>query len=583
MKQHGGDRKQLARKFLRKVSGIASLLRSPSKRRSDDFLPGEVAVTGSLDGAKTPEPDKDRLNPLSNVQLSGQDSLEVASSEWSQTKSGKRKQKRRGNEKQPNALDTQSAASSPAQRDAAFQRASSPQDRHSDTHFDASVAAAALGSAGADGRLGNAVSPKQLGISLMPRAASPLGKEGLAGLRGHAAPQANQQSDSPGGSLGLLQEAIEAQQHEVAALQPSARLLATQDDADVLVLTRSAVSRAHQVNADLCQVERSQRSGSPVLKSPRKAQLDLGLVSRASSDSRLVTHSSSATSLVRLDSAELPQLTEPEMIHKVVKKIKAMYGSCSTGESCDVIHMLGSIQASLKAYAASESLWLADQPSRVRHAYLCKCFPGTDAKVVHSALQLSKGSVDQAALVLERKGLNQVPSAFCLKDVFQSVQKMSGVEWVVVWDTCSLMRDQWVGYQLLEESRVYQVIPFMTHLELNHIKDDKLDAERAHKGQEAVKLVHAGLQPQYKGCFKLQPEYGEPTNARDYLPSLTADRDKHIGDDLILQCAAFWDHKAQERAKRMVFFTNDIALSNRAIALGMETNQATHWLKHCFL
>lgn len=33
----------------------------------------------------------------------------------------------------------------------------------------------------------------------------------------------------------------------------------------------------------------------------------------------------------------------------------------------------------------------------------------------------------------------------------------------------------------------------------------------------------------------LQPEYGEPTNARDYLPSLTADRDKHIGDDLILQ------------------------------------------------
>lgn len=73
---------------------------------------------------------------------------------------------------------------------------------------------------------------------------------------------------------------------------------------------------------------------------------DLGLVSRASSDSRLVTHLSSATSLVRLDSGELPQLTEPEMIHKVVKKIKAMYGSCSTGESRDVIHMLGSIQVS---------------------------------------------------------------------------------------------------------------------------------------------------------------------------------------------------------------------------------------------
>ena len=60
----------------------------------------------------------------------------------------------------------------------------------------------------------------------------------------------------------------------------------------------------------------------------------------------------------------------------------------------------------------------------------------------------------------------------------------------------------WV--QLLEESRVYQVIPFMTHLELNHIKDDKQDAERAHKGQEAAKMVNAGLQPEYKGRFKLQ-------------------------------------------------------------------------------
>ncbi|KAL3149581.1 hypothetical protein ABBQ32_002353 [Trebouxia sp. C0010 RCD-2024] len=458
MKHHGGDRKQLARKFLRKVSGIASLLRSPSRRRSDDFAPGKAAVTENPDGLKTSEPHKGeipalhaadvQLNPLSKVQLTEQESLEVASSEWSQTKSGRKKQKRRGNDKQPNTLDTQSAASSPAQRDAAFQRASTPQDSHNDTRLDTSVAAAALGSAGADGSLGRSVSPKQLGNGLMPRAASPLGKEGLAGLWGHAANQAKQQPEPPGGSLGLLKDGMEAHQHQVAALQPSDRLVATQDDADVLVLTRSAVSRAHQVNADLCQVERSQRSSSPALKSPRKAQLDLGLVSRASSDSRLVTHLSSATSLVRLDSGELPQLTEPEMIHKVVKKIKAMYGSCSTGESRDVIHMLGSIQASLKAYAASESLWLVDQPSRVRHAYLCKCFPGTDAKVVHSALQLSKGCLDQAALVLARKGLNQVPSAFCLKDVFQSVQKMTGVEWVVVWDTCSLMRDQWVGYQV---------------------------------------------------------------------------------------------------------------------------------------
>lgn len=76
----------------------------------------------------------------------------------------------------------------------------------------------------------------------------------------------------------------------------------------------------------------------------RHQSLQEGLVSRASSDSRLVGQLSSATSLVRSDSAELPQLTEPETIHKVVKKIKAMYGSCSSEDSGDVVRMLGSIQ-----------------------------------------------------------------------------------------------------------------------------------------------------------------------------------------------------------------------------------------------
>ncbi|KAL0054657.1 hypothetical protein WJX82_000524 [Trebouxia sp. C0006] len=208
--------------------------------------------------------------------------------------------------------------------------------------------------------------------------------------------------------------------------------------------------------------------------------------------------------------------------------------------------------------------------------------PGTDAKMVHAALSTSNSSVDQAIMVLERKGLTHVPSAFCLKDVFQGVQKMDGSQWVVVWDTCALMKDSWVGYQLLEEVSVYQVIPFMTHLELNHIKDDKSDPEKAHKGQEGVKLVNTGLQPEYKGRFKLQPEYGEPPNAKDFLPPLTADRDSHIGDDFILQCAAFWDNRAQQLTKQMVFLTNDIALTNRALALGIQTSQAPHWLKHSF-
>ena len=65
--------------------------------------------------------------------------------------------------------------------------------------------------------------------------------------------------------------------------------------------------------------------------------------------------------------------------------------------------------------------------------------------------------------------------------------------------------------QLLEEPGVYQVIPFMTHLELNHIKDDKTDMEKAHKGQEAVKLIHAGLQSEYKHRFKLQVAFQQQT------------------------------------------------------------------------
>ncbi len=42
-----------------------------------------------------------------------------------------------------------------------------------------------------------------------------------------------------------------------------------------------------------------------------------------------------------------------------------------------------------------------------------------------------------------------------------------------------------------------------------------------------------------------------------------ADRDRHIGDDYILQCAAHWEHKAAELGKRMVLFTNDENLTTR--------------------
>ena len=73
---------------------------------------------------------------------------------------------------------------------------------------------------------------------------------------------------------------------------------------------------------------------------------DLSAVSRTSSESRLASQLSSATSLIRVGSAELPQLTDPEMIQKVVKKIKAIHVSCNSDDSNDVVHMLGSIQVS---------------------------------------------------------------------------------------------------------------------------------------------------------------------------------------------------------------------------------------------
>ena len=70
-----------------------------------------------------------------------------------------------------------------------------------------------------------------------------------------------------------------------------------------------------------------------------------------------------------------------------------------------MIRAVSLVQATLKAYAAVERLWLMEQPSRVKHIYLCNCFPGTDAKMVHAALSTSNSSVDQAITVsLKQQG-----------------------------------------------------------------------------------------------------------------------------------------------------------------------------------
>ncbi|DBA88766.1 TPA: hypothetical protein ACH3X1_004184 [Trebouxia sp. C0004] len=510
-------------------------------------------------------------DPSADPQQYQQDSLQVDASQWSQSRSARRKQKRKEHTMQCSPMvagSTVTCTVQPTKQLIAAIAASESTDTDQNipagrqTHSGSAVAVVAAASGA------QPLHAKQRSKRSGSRAASPLGKKQDAGNRGRGSNKTSLQ--------GRLDSQADRQQ-DVEAVQ-----IVLQEEAESQIMASSAVSRARAANADFCQVERSHRSGSNVGLSPRRALLDLSAVSRTSSDSRLVSQLSSATSLVRAGSAELPQLTDPEIIQKVVKKIKAIHVSCNSDDSNDVVHMLGSIQATLKAYAAVERLWLVEQPFRVKHIYLCKCFPGTDAKMVHAVLSTSNSSVDQAITVLEKRGLTHVPSAFCLKDVFQGVQKMDGSQWVVVWDTCALMKDLWVGYQLLEEVSVYQVIPFMTHLELNHIKDDKSDPEKAHKGQEVVKLVSTGLQAEYKGRFKLQPEYGEPPNAKDFLPPLTADRDSHIGDDHILQCAAFWDNRAQQLTKQMVFLTNDIALTNRALSLGIQTSQAPHWLKHSF-
>lgn len=174
-----------------------------------------------------------QLIPKSEAQLSEQDSLEVVSSEWSQTKSVRRKQKRRGNVKQLNGSDAECAAYSSAQRDAAIHNANSTQNIRDSTHLETG-AHAAVNSAGAEGLLGNSASIQRHGDGLMPRTASPLGKNGFGGFRGHAANQAEQQPAPPGWSLGSPKAAGEAPQ--VAAVQPSARRLEAQDDADALTL-----------------------------------------------------------------------------------------------------------------------------------------------------------------------------------------------------------------------------------------------------------------------------------------------------------------------------------------------------------
>ena len=159
-----------------------------------------------------------------DVQLSEQ-SLEVAPSEWSQTKSARRKQKRRGDAKQLNPLDAVSAAASPAQQHTAAQDADTTPEAKNSPQSQTTAVAVSANAAVHDGTSANF---KQPGTVLMPRVASPLGRNRLGDVRSQAAKQA-----PTGGSQGS--QARPAQQDQWAAVQPFARQLDTQEDNDALI------------------------------------------------------------------------------------------------------------------------------------------------------------------------------------------------------------------------------------------------------------------------------------------------------------------------------------------------------------
>lgn len=162
----------------------------------------------------------------------------MAASEWSQTKTARRKQKRRGNAKQLSALDADFAACSSAQEDAAFQDASSSQNGRGSAQSENSATAAVTSSADAAVPLGNPAGSKQRGTVLMPRMASPLGKVRLGGSSGQTTKQAQVQQKPTGGFLGSEGQTRQAPQDQWAAVQPLVRQPDTQEDTDALIMVR---------------------------------------------------------------------------------------------------------------------------------------------------------------------------------------------------------------------------------------------------------------------------------------------------------------------------------------------------------
>ena len=163
-----------------------------------------------------------QISSLSEVQLSDPDSLEVASSEWSQTKSARRKQRRKGNTNHLKQLEATPAASMSGEDDTALQMASIVQDSVQDGGINRGKhSVTPVSSADADTASGNASRVEHINSKLVPRPASPLGKKSFEGFKGRTARQGKE---------------YQSQLESAAAMQPLTRQRQTQADADDLIL-----------------------------------------------------------------------------------------------------------------------------------------------------------------------------------------------------------------------------------------------------------------------------------------------------------------------------------------------------------
>ena len=271
------------------------------------------------------------LNPSADPQQYQQDSLEVDASQWSQSRSARRKQKRKDHTMQSSLLDAGSNAKCTVQPTEQLIAANESTDTDQNTaavkQTDSRSAAAAVAA------LSGAQPPHAKQRSKLPssRAASPLGKKKDVGGRGQGSNKFSLHERSNSQAGGQDVEAIQIAMQEEAEMQIMVRpqltpliivrtvcyqpvqitvtfLLphalhpagpyscASSIDSSITLTTccllqtlpwgfaqcctlsicvqaNSAVSRARAANADFCQVERSHRSGSSAGLSPRRALL----------------------------------------------------------------------------------------------------------------------------------------------------------------------------------------------------------------------------------------------------------------------------------------------------------------------